>query len=588
MPDQVLYDRAMASAETADLGPVQGSAPGEKGLRGGSLGLMSSVVMGMASTAPAYSLASALGFVIATVALQSPVIMLLAFVPMYMIAVAYKELNEAEPDCGTTFTWATRAFGPSWGWMGGWGIFAADVIVMANLAQIAGSYGYLLIGADSLANSNLWVTAAGITWIVVMTWISWIGIEVSAKLQYLLLGIEIVVLGLLAGTALVKVYSGNGIAESHRISLSWFNPFDISSPGVFAAGILAAVFIYWGWDTAVACNEETADATKTPGRAAVISTLLLLATYLIATLGAQCWAGVGTTGIGLANPNNSNDVLSVLGTSIFGTGNGGTALTKLLLFMVMTSSMASTLTTILPTARTTLSMAVFKAAPNIFAKIHPRYLTPTWSTWGMGAASVAFYVILTTVSGNVLNDSIGSLGLMIAFYYGLTGFACFWFYRNVELTARQAFSRRVVPLLGGILLLVLFVYAASQYIDPNYGYTSITLPATNYAVGGVFALGIGVLMLGVVLMLIWRLFEPAYFRGETLPRKSFSELVLLPATGSVVPTVGLPDSHSQATIIAPDLSNLPPGLGPEDVEPAKDLREEQERELRGEDDDPAE
>jgi amino acid transporter len=80
--------------------------------------------------------------VIATVARQSPVIMLLAFVPMYMIAVAYKELNEAEPDCGTTFTWATRAFGPSWGWMGGWGIFAADVIVMANLAQIAGSYGY--------------------------------------------------------------------------------------------------------------------------------------------------------------------------------------------------------------------------------------------------------------------------------------------------------------------------------------------------------------------------------------------------------------------------------------------------------------
>ena len=94
-------------------------------------------------------------------------------------------------------------------------------------------------------------------------------------------------LGLLAGTALIKVYSGNGVAESHRISLSWFNPFNISSPGVFAAGILAAVFIYWGWDTAVACNEETADATKTPGRAAVISTILLLLTYVIATLGAQ-------------------------------------------------------------------------------------------------------------------------------------------------------------------------------------------------------------------------------------------------------------------------------------------------------------
>ena len=101
----------MAAADVPSTTHVYGSAPGEKGLKTGSLGLISSIVMGMASTAPAYSLASALGFVVATVALQSPIIMLLAFVPMYMIAVAYKELNEAEPDCGTTFTWATRAFG---------------------------------------------------------------------------------------------------------------------------------------------------------------------------------------------------------------------------------------------------------------------------------------------------------------------------------------------------------------------------------------------------------------------------------------------------------------------------------------------
>jgi amino acid transporter len=246
--------------------------------------------------------------------------------------------------------------------------------------------------------------------------------------------------------------------------------------------------------------------------------------------------------------------------------------------------MASTLTTILPTARTTLSMSAFGAAPKIFAKIHPKYLTPTWSTWGMGAASVVFYVALTKASGNVLSDSIGSLGLMIAFYYGLTGFACFWFYRKIPLTFGEAMSRRVIPLLGGIMLLVLFVYAASQYIDPNYGYTSFTFPATSYAVGGVFALGIGVLLLGVILMLIWRAIAPAFFRGETLPRKSYAELVLVPATGSVVPTVGLPDSGSGATVIAPDLSNLPPGYTAADVEPADQLDSEQERKRRGDSD----
>ena len=94
-----------------------------KGLKGGSLGLVSSIVMGVASTAPAYSLAASLGLIVASggallAGVKAPGIVLLAFIPMYLIAVAYQELNRAEPDCGTTFTWATRAFGPVTGWMG--------------------------------------------------------------------------------------------------------------------------------------------------------------------------------------------------------------------------------------------------------------------------------------------------------------------------------------------------------------------------------------------------------------------------------------------------------------------------------------
>jgi amino acid transporter len=119
---------------------VLNHAEGDKGLKGGALGLMSSVVIGVASTAPAYSLAATLGAVALAVGLQSPAVIILAFIPMLFIAVAYQQLNRVDPDCGTTFTWATRAFGPHAGWMGGWAIVAADIIVMANLAQIAGQY----------------------------------------------------------------------------------------------------------------------------------------------------------------------------------------------------------------------------------------------------------------------------------------------------------------------------------------------------------------------------------------------------------------------------------------------------------------
>src|SRR5687768_5737008 len=140
----------------------EGSAPGTKGLKGGALGLLSSVVIGLASTAPAYSLAASLGLIVVIAGEKAPAILLLAFVPMYLIAVAYRELNEAEPDCGTTFTWAGRAFGPWVGWMGGWGIIAADIIVMANLAQIAGQYSFLLFGLEDLAADPLWTMVLGV------------------------------------------------------------------------------------------------------------------------------------------------------------------------------------------------------------------------------------------------------------------------------------------------------------------------------------------------------------------------------------------------------------------------------------------
>src|SRR6478609_11952517 len=183
----------------------------EKGLKTGALGLLSSTVVALASVAPAYSLAATIGFVIIAVGLQAPVIMVLAFVPMYCVAVGYRELNEAEPDSGTTFVWAARAFGPRTGWMGGWAIVAADVVVMANLAAIAGSYFFLLFNADGVAAQAFWPTVVGVAWIVVMTAICYRGIEISAHIQYALLGIELVVLGIFSVVALVLIKTGHAV-----------------------------------------------------------------------------------------------------------------------------------------------------------------------------------------------------------------------------------------------------------------------------------------------------------------------------------------------------------------------------------------
>src|SRR3954454_8802963 len=200
---------------------------GEKGLKAGALGYISNLVIRVASTAPGYSLAATLGFITAVVAFHAPAIMLLSFVPMLLIAAAYYYMNRADPDCGTSFTWVTRAMGPRLGWLTGWVIVASDVVVMAALAYIAGRYSFLLFGLDDAAANLLDVSIAAAVWIVVMTWICYVGIELSARTQYFLLGMEIFTLGLFSIVALAAVYIGSPPDHSVFIHADWFNPFTL-------------------------------------------------------------------------------------------------------------------------------------------------------------------------------------------------------------------------------------------------------------------------------------------------------------------------------------------------------------------------
>jgi amino acid transporter len=487
--------------------------------------------VGVASTAPAYSLAASLGFIVVggtlIAGVKAPGIVLLAFIPMYLIAVAYQELNKAEPDCGTTFTWATRAFGPVTGWMGGWGIIIADVVVMANLAQIAGAYSFIFVGGfglpevAELASNVVATTIAGLAWIAVMTWICYRGIELTAHVQYVLLSFEIAILIFFAGFALVKVYSGTAEPYSLIPEWDWFNPFTLDFGETIAPAMLTAIFIYWGWDTAVSVNEETKNPDKTPGRAAIISTVLLLATYAIVTVAAVAFAGVGDSGIGLANPENSADVFSAIGPTLFGEGPVGSILMTLLGFSILTSASASTQTTILPTARTTLSMAVYKAIPEKFAHIHAKYLTPTWSTIGMGLASAFFYLVFTLISPALLLALIGSIGLMIAFYYGLTGLACVWYYRKTLTSSfRNLVMRGLFPLAGSLMLAAVFVYGLSNFAQPDWLQDADGNNVTIFGIGAEAVVGVGGLLIGAVLMGICWIRKPDFFHGQTLPRSS--------------------------------------------------------------------
>jgi amino acid transporter len=283
------------------------------------------------------------------------------------------------------------------------------------------------------------------------------------------------------------------------------------------------VFIYWGWDTAVAVNEETKDKNKTPGRAAILSTFILLVTYALVIFSMESFAGIKSTGDGLGNEANAGDVLSVQGGAVFGNSGFGSFLTHLLLLMVLSSAAASTQTTILPTARTTLSMAVYRAIPASFKKIHPRHLTPTVSTIMMGVISIIVYVSFNYASNGIgiIGDAVIAIGLYIAFYYGLTGFACAWYYRKtLTSSARNLWMRGILPVAGGLILY--FLGGWSVWLDYDVAtqndYTMWSVPFIHWQIGGAFVIAIASALIGVAFYLYCRYSDPPFFRKEILTR----------------------------------------------------------------------
>jgi len=473
-------------------------------LKAGAIGFLSNVAIGVSSTAPAYSMAATLGLLVAVagVGTHAPAVLLVSFVPMFCISLAYRALNRADPDCGTSFAWVTRALGPRLGWMTGFTIFIADVIVMATLSEIAGKYLFLLVGADSAARSTPALVLAAVAFIALMTWITYRGIELSARLQQALIAVELGILGLLAVVALVKVYGGSAGARAIHPSIGWVNPFALSF-GTLADGILLGVFVYWGWDACVTVNEESQDSRRGPGKAAVVSTLILLVTFVVVAMAGQSVAGPGFLA------NHSTDVLSALGSRVL----GGT-LDKLLILVVLTSTAACTQTSIMPTARTMLSMARWDAAPKPFARIHPRFQTPGIATIVMGAVSTVWTVALLVANPaqSVLGDSITALGFDIAFYYGMTGLACAVYYRRWlrrGLTALVTLG--LVPLLGAVSLAAIFAKALGHYSQHEIDGVPVNYAAPLFGIEVPIVIGIGSLLLGLVLAFALRPIYRSYF-----------------------------------------------------------------------------
>lgn len=470
-----------------------GDSGGGKGLKSGAIGFAEALVFGLATTAPAYSLAAVIGLVVVTVGVQAPAVLLTSFVPIFFVAAAFYYMNRVDPDCGTTFSWATRALGPWAGWMGGWAICVSGVLVIGSLADVASRYTYLLLGLEGAAASKLAVTTLAVVFIAAMTAICVYGIKPSARLQNTLIVVQVTALLAFAAVALVRVFSGNTPEGSIMPEASWFSPFAVESTGALISGLLIGVFIYWGWESSVNLAEETRNGASASGKAALLSTVILLLTYLSVAVAVVAFAGVGT----VTDFADDDAILSTVATGVL-----GDPLAKIVVLAVLISALASTQTTVIPASRTSLSMALAGAMPDGLGRVHPRFLTPHVSTIVIGALAAVWYAVVNLISENFLFDTISAISLMVAFYYSLTGFSCAVYYRRELLkSAKNLLFIGVAPVIGASLLAYMFVRSLFGLADPDASYTG----GAVLGIGLPLVIGLGFLGLGAALMVAMRL-----------------------------------------------------------------------------------
>ncbi|MEU6287413.1 APC family permease [Streptomyces sp. NPDC005047] len=477
---------------------TEGDAGRPAGLKANAIGFVDALVIGLNATSPAYSLAAVIGPVVALVGIYAPGVMFASFVPMLLIASAFYYLNKVDQDCGTTFSWVTRAMGPWFGWLGGWAIAMTGVLVVGSLADVAVTFGLLTVGLDSWAENEVVRQLLTVLLILVMTGVCVIGTELSARVQNVLILAQVACLLAFAVVALYRVYAGTGTLDSVKPAADWMNPFGSGGASLTAA-LLLGVFIYWGWESAVNLTEEIRDSASAPGRAAVWSTVVLLVTYVAVGFAVVAYAGP----LFLSENAGEEEFVFAL---LAGEAMGGWDWVVLL--AVSTSALASTQTTIIPASRTALSMARRQALPATFGRIHPRYRTPDVSTWWVAGIAIVWYLVVRQISENALFDSLTALSLLIAFYYALTGIACAVYYRRrLTESLRNLLLIGVGPLVGAGLLIWLLVESVIDMADPANSYSGVSW----LGLGPPLVIGIGIALVGVVLMLVWRFVSPAFW-----------------------------------------------------------------------------
>ena len=435
-------------------------------LRKDALGVVHSIAMGVAGSAPSFSLSATLPTLIGAVAVLAPVSLLYCGLIMLGIVLAYVHLNAWDPNAGASYAWGSAVLGRTPGFLAGWALLVASVVFMVSATLPAGSATMMLIAPDH-AESQYLVTACAAGWLILVTAVVAKGISLTGRLQSVMTAIELCVLAAISIAAAIQ-FAGHPAHD-----FAWPNLLPTAfTPSSFASGAVIALFFFWGWDVSLNLSEETRDSEKTPGSGALAALAILILAF--AGVAAICLAAL------------TDDEIKTAGTNILFTVAGKlfpAPWSYLAVLALMLSTIGTLQTQMLQFSRTMFAQARDGALDDRWSTVHHEHRTPHHATFlisGLGLL-LLFGSLSSKGLADIMADSIQVIGVLAAYYYGVAGLSCAIHYRaELKGSLRGALGKVICP---GFSALVLFWAAIMTLID-------FDLTAALVAAGSVLLAGV--------------------------------------------------------------------------------------------------
>jgi len=434
------------------------------GLRAGALGFFESAIMGIAGSGPAYSVAASTATLVGAVGVLAPASLLYCGLVMFGIVFAFRQLNRVMVDAGASYAWVTAIFSPALGFLAGWALIVSSVVFMVSGTLPAASASLHLL-APGLVDSQAAVTLVAALWLTAIGAAVAKGIKLSSYLQ---VGFTLVEVGVLA---LFFALAALGFAPppAHAFAAAWFTGAGFT-PALFASGAATALFALSGWDVTANLNEETRQGARVAGAGSIVA--VAIAALLMVGFEALALRLLSDAEISHAGIN----IVSVVARKLM-----PHPWDHLAVVAVMVSTIGTLETSILQFTRTLFSMSRDRTMHPRYRRLHPAYRTPWAATLLITGLGLVLLFGSSCLDGikTVIDASINAVGFQVAFYYGLTGLACAWYFRAEALTSIGKFVFLLVwPLLG-----VGFCFGITLYSLPNFNLATNLLGPGSIAIG---------------------------------------------------------------------------------------------------------